>query len=65
MTDQIADTVRDHAERIKQIGRDAAREYVKGKGPWKDSEINLPDDDYAVQCFIRCAQRAAQSQEAE
>ena len=33
---------------IDQIGRDCALAYVKGKGPWKDEEIKLPDAERLV-----------------
>lgn len=46
-------------ETIRQIARESAMRFVKGNGPWKDSDINLPDDDNAVQHFTLCALKAA------
>lgn len=36
-----------------QAARKAAIAFVRGLGPWKNSKINLPDDDYVVQAFAR------------
>lgn len=46
--------------KVTESDRQAAIAYLQGNGPWKAGEIGLlPDEDYAVQCFVACALEAS------
>lgn len=36
---------------VFKAARWAANKFVRGNGPWKPEDVNLPDDDYVVQAF--------------
>ena len=44
---------------LQQSARKAATDYLRGSGPWKDTEIGLlPEDDYLVQSFVSFGEQA-------
>jgi Zn finger protein HypA/HybF involved in hydrogenase expression len=47
-------------EAVTQEAIQAAKDYLRGNGPWKDSEIGITEDDYLVQCFGKAIQAAEQ-----
>jgi hypothetical protein len=47
-------------EAVTQEAIQAAKEYLRGNGPWKDSEIGITEDDYLVRCFAKAIQAAEQ-----
>jgi hypothetical protein len=47
-------------ETVTQEAIQAAKDYLRGNGPWKDSEIGITEDDYLVRCFAKAIQAAEQ-----
>jgi hypothetical protein len=47
-------------EAVTQEAIQAAKDYLRGNGPWKDSEIGITENDYLVQCFAKAIQAAEQ-----
>jgi hypothetical protein len=47
-------------EAVTQEAIQAAKDYLRGNGPWKDSEIGITEDDYLVRCFAKAIQAAEQ-----
>lgn len=47
-------------DKLTDAAIEAAKDYLRGNGPWKDSEIGITEDDYLVQCFAKAIQAAEQ-----
>lgn len=45
-------------DKLTQHALEAAKDYLRGNGPWKDSEIGITEDDYLVQCFAKAIREA-------
>lgn len=51
-------------DQVTQHALEAAKDYLRGNGPWKDGEIGLTEDDYLVQCFAKAIRAAEQRERA-
>ena len=51
-------------DQVTQHALEAAKDYLRGNGPWKDGEIGITEDDYLVQCFAKAIREAKRQERA-
>lgn len=61
MADNINSTNPSDIATPSKAAREASSAFIRGNGPWKEAEINLPDDDYAVQAFAKFERRTLEA----